>query len=42
MLKFLLFALACFAFTFAIAMLVAAIIKGIGLIVQKRGENAPS
>ncbi len=42
LLKFSLFALASFALTFAIAMLVAAIIKGIGLIVQKRGGDAPS
>ena len=42
LLKFTLFALACFVLTFAIAMLVAAIIKAIGTIVQRRGKNAAS
>ncbi len=40
LLKFSLFALASFALTFAIAMLVAAIIKLISIIVQKRSPNA--
>jgi hypothetical protein len=42
LLKFTLFALACFVLTFTIAMLVAAIIKAIGAIVQRRGNNAAS
>ncbi len=40
LLKFALFALACFALTLAIGMLVAALIKLIGFIVQKGDKNA--
>lgn len=42
LLKFSLFALVSFALTFAIAMLVAALIKAISILVQKRGGNAGS
>lgn len=40
LLKFSLFALACFALTFLIGMLVAALIKLIGFIMQRRGNGA--
>jgi len=42
LLKFSLFALASFALTFAIAMLVAAMIKAISVLAQRRGGNASS